>query len=137
MKYQVVHNHRFHFSVQKMCELLQIARSGYYKWRRHPESRRSQEDKVLLREITSEYDRSRKLYGVRKIVAALHTRGISCGHNRIANLMRIHDLHSLRKRKWRICTTDSNHRMPVAENILARNFAPGLPNKVWQRTLPM
>ena len=66
------------------------------------------------------------------MTAALRQSGQRCGKNRVARLMRDHQLAPKQKRKrWRPITTDSSHRQPVAENWLAKAPAPDRPDQVW------
>jgi len=73
---------------------------------------------------------SRGTYGSPRLTAELRARGIRCGKNRIARLMRLHGIAAKMKRRFKI-TTHSRHNLPVAENLLNRQFAVDRPNKVW------
>ncbi len=64
---------------------------------------------------------SYKTYGIRRIKAKLNKEGISCGKNRIARLMRENGIFSRLRRKYK-ATTDSNHHLPVAPNLLEQDF---------------
>ena len=74
--------------------------------------------------------KSRRLYGVRRITAALKKGNTSCGHNRVARLMQEKGLRSLRK-GYRRTTTNSNHNYPIAPNLLGRGYKATRPNQVW------
>ena len=80
-----------------------------------------------IREI---YHQSRCLYGSPKITAELHDQGILCGHNRVARLMRRDGIMAKTKRRFRV-TTRSDHQLPVAPNILDRQFSAQAPDRVW------
>jgi transposase InsO family protein len=69
-------------------------------------------------------------YGSPRIHAELAHRGHDCCVNTVAKLMRDHGIHAKTARKFR-GTTDSNHDLPVANNLLDRQFDPSGPNKVW------
>lgn len=73
------------------------------------------------------YKESRKTYGSPRIRRKLSKKGIHCGKKRIERLMREADIHAIQKRKFKV-TTDSKHNLPVAENILNREFDAGSPN---------
>src|SRR5256886_2234248 len=62
--------------------------------------------------------------------AGLAARGQDCCVNTVARLMHAHDIRAKTARKFR-CTTDSNHDLPVAENVLDRQFDPAAPNEAW------
>ena len=73
---------------------------------------------------------SGRTYGSRRLCAALQSRGLSIGRHRVRSLMRAHQLRSIWRRKF-IHTTDSKHTMPVAANVLDRQFTKALPNQAW------
>ena len=107
-----------------------MSRSGYYSWLSRCESERSQANRRLLSDIRMVHDRSRKTYGSPRVTAELHAQGVCCGENRVARLMRENGIRSKRRRKYRV-TTNSKHNLPVAPNLLARQFTVDCPNAVW------
>lgn len=113
-----------------MCQVLEVSVSGYYAWRRRPESRRGQANRVLLSGIRMGHQRSRQTYGSPRMTAELQSLGYVCSENRVARLMREGGVRAVGKRKYRV-TTRSQHAHPVAENLLDRNFTADRPNRVW------
>lgn len=113
-----------------MCRVLGVSRSGYYAWLTCPESRRRGEDKELLGRIREAHQASRGTYGSPRIHREIREQGISCGKKRVERLMREDGLRSKTRRKYRV-TTDSNHNLPVAENLLERKFEQEAPNRAW------
>ena len=81
----------------------------------------------MIKEIHQE---SKGEYGSPKIHQELRRRGTRCGQNRVARLMRKDGLKAKTIRKFK-ATTNSNHSLPVAENLLNRDFMPAEPNKAW------
>jgi len=71
MKYRFIENHRSEFRVQKMVETLEVSRSGYYQWRRRPESQQQKANKALLSEIDRVYEESKGRYGSPRIAIEL------------------------------------------------------------------
>jgi transposase InsO family protein len=71
------------------------------------------------------------LYGSPRIHAALRQQGVRCSRKRVARLMRQHGIHSRRRPKRRVRTTDSQHQRPVAPNLLKRDFSADAPNEKW------
>jgi transposase InsO family protein len=71
------------------------------------------------------------LYGSPRIHAALQQQGLCCSRKRVARLMRQHGIHSRRRPKRRVHTTDSRHNRPVAPNLLKRDFSADAPNEKW------
>lgn len=131
MSYQIIESHRPVGIVETLCGALGVSVSGYYAWRSRPPSQHQQSDAVLLKAIRSVYQAGRGLYGSPRIHAALRQQGIGCSRKRIARLMREHDIHSRRRPKRRVHTTDSRHNRPVASNRLKRDFSADAPNEKW------
>jgi putative transposase len=116
-----------------MCRVLDVARAAYYAWRHRTPSRRAQTDTLLTLHIESIYWRSRRSYGSTRIHRDLRACGLRCSQKRVARLMRSRNLVARRRRKYRV-TTQSGHRLPVAPNVLERNFAVATvqrPNRFW------
>ena len=114
-----------------MCEVLEVSRSGFYAWRGRPESERSRRQRQLVAEMQSIHsDRDMKNYGSPRMRDELASRGQRVSRNTVAKLMREHGLRASCSRKFRV-TTDSGHSLPVAENVLDREFEQDAPNRVW------
>ena len=117
MMFRFIDEHRHQWPVRLLCDALDVSPAGYYAWRDRPAGDRQQRHDALLVEI-------------RAIHAELAARGHDCCENTVARLMRDHGLRAKAARKFR-CTTDPNHDLPVAENLLDRQFDPGSPNEAW------
>ena len=113
-----------------MCEVLEVSRSGYYAWRTRGPSRRSQQRELLLAEIGEIHLKTRKVYGSPRIHEELKDRGRRCNVKTVAGIMREHGIRAKTAKKFKV-TTDSNHRRPVAENVLNRDFEVQQANQVW------
>jgi transposase InsO family protein len=114
-----------------MCEVLEVSRSGFYAWRSRPKSERSKHQQELVAEIRRIHsDRDMKSYGSPRVQKELVARGRSCSENTVASLMRAHGLVAKTRRKYRV-TTDSEHSLPLAENVLNREFEQDAPDRVW------
>lgn len=122
--------HRGQFSITAMARVLEVSTSGYYSWRRREESRRSKANRKLLVEIKAIHAESDATYGSPRIHRELQARGIRCGENRVARLMRLYEVRAKQVRRYK-ATTDSGHDLPVAENHLDRRFDPERPNEAW------
>jgi putative transposase len=117
--------------VEKMCKVLEVSRSGYYKWRLAvPSQQELQKFKVMERIKFHFYD-SEKRYGSPKITHLLQLEGFTTVERTVTNYMQELGLRSCVSRKFKVITTDSNHDFPIAPNILNQNFATSRPNKVW------
>ena len=131
-RYEAVHACHSQFAVKKMCRILSISESGYYKWLKQPESLRAQENIEITVRIKELYAEHGGMAGSPMITADLKSeeRFSHVGHNRVARIMRENNLKCRVVRKYRT-TTDSRHSEPVADNILNRDFAVAEPDKVW------
>jgi putative transposase len=109
-----------------MCRNIGASRSGYYRWKKQPQSRMQKENEKILIEIKESHKNSRRAYGSPRIVEDLKAKGMKCGENRVARLMKIHGIVGKAKKKFK-ATTNSNHALPVAENLLNQNFEAAKP----------
>lgn len=116
--------------MERLCAALGVSRSGYYAWRRRPESQRSREDRRLEAEIRSEFRRSRETYGSVRIRKALRRRDIRCGRRRVQRLMRRAHLTPKKVKRFRR-TTQAAEMHPKAPNVLNREFTTKAPDMVW------
>ena len=131
-RYEAVYARRSQFSVKKMCRMLSISESGYYRWLRQPESKRTIDNKELTERIKELYAEHKDMAGAPMITADLkkEERFSHVGLNRVARLMRENNLRCKYVKRYKT-TTDSRHSEPVAENLLDRNFTVDAPDKVW------
>lgn len=118
------------FPIAFMCRQLKLSTSGYYAWKKRPVSKRKQEDSVLVEKIRDSHRSSRGAYGSPRVHDDLKERGEPVGRHRIARLMKENGI-TARPTKRFCKTTDSNHNMPVAPNLLERNFKADKPNAIW------
>ena len=118
------------FPVTLMCRVLEVSRAGYYAWRRRKPSRRAQENEQLVKKIAEVHKDSRGSYGSPRVYAELCTQGFDVGRNRIARIMREEGILGRRKPRFRL-TTDSDHKLPVALNLLDRQFMADEPDAAW------
>lgn len=130
MKFACIEAQEVAFPVQAMCQALGVSRSGYYAWKARPLPGTDPETLALTAEISSAHRRSRGTYGSPRIHRELRARGVRVGKKRIERLMRENNLKGAQKRRFR-CTTDSRHSLPIAPNLLDRNFDPGQPDRAW------
>jgi transposase InsO family protein len=114
----------------EMCRVLEVSRSGYYKWLKRKPSQRQLDNQRLDNQIREIFQQSKGRYGSPKITQELRDRGRKVGKNRVAKRMRKAGLRSKIRRKYRV-TTDSKHRFAVSPNLLERNFTAQAPDRVW------
>jgi len=131
MKYTFIAAHTLEFRIRRMCHVLGVQRSGYYAWRRQTPSTRAQANEKLVELIRAEHETSRKTYGSPRIWIALHRKGVVCGKNRVARLMRKHRIVALQKRKWHPTTTQRQPGVVAAPNRLNQEFTSPSANLKW------
>ena len=130
MRYRAIQEHDRRYPIRLMCRALTVSTAGYYAWRSRPESLRSANTRTLRSAIRVIHQESRETYGSPSICDALIKRGHCVGEHRVARLMRVEGIRAKTVKKWR-ATTQSNPRLPVAENTLNRQFTVAHPNRVW------
>lgn len=131
MRYQFIAVHRSQWRLNTMCRCLGVSRSGYFSWRNRKPSRRSCEDAELTELISASSQRSRGTYGSPRIHDDLKDLGHSVGRKRVARLMKAAGITSCHHRKKYVQTTDSNHDLPIAPNILKQDFTATEPDMKW------
>lgn len=112
-----------------MCRVLNVSKSGFYAWIKNPESKRTRENRKLVIKIKSIHKKSNNVYGSRKITRIINkTSKTPINHKRIERLMSKNNIYSKTRKKYK-ATTNSHHNLPVAENLLNREFKSDAPNK--------
>lgn len=106
-----------------MCEVLGVTRSGYYSWRRRPQSRHGREDRRLGVQVRAVFEQSHGQYGSPRVHQALRQQGVRCSRKRVERLMRQQGIESRRRRAFRVRTTRSVPGRRVAANRLNREWA--------------
>ena len=101
-----------------LCQLLGVARSGYYDWLRGRQSARAATNRLLLEQIRQVFQAHRGTYGSPRITAELRGRGQPCNRKRVERLMRQEGLKGRTGRGRRVRTTRSDHDQPIAPNLL-------------------
>jgi transposase InsO family protein len=131
MTYRFIDQHKDQWPVRWLCETLEVSPAGYYAWRRSPRSPGEQRRDALVVEIRAAHAQFKARYGSPRIHAELVARGHDCCVNTVAKLMRQAGIAAKTARKFRCTTTDSNHDLPVADNLLDRQFDAAAPNESW------
>jgi putative transposase len=91
---------------------------------------RNLSNSALLVHIKAIHTEVKQEYGWPRMHKELQDRSIRVGKERVRKLMQLHGIQARHKRKW-ITTTDSKHHLPVAANLLNREFKVSRPNQVW------
>ena len=117
--------------IRRLCGLLGVSPSGYYRWQQMRPSTRAREDAALSAQIAAAHQASRGTYGAPRIVVDLREEGTRTSKRRCARLMRTQGLRGRKKHRRHPRTTNSRHGQPVAENLIAKRPAPTRPNQAW------
>ena len=135
MKYAFIDKHKSIWPVSVLCEQLEISPSGYHQHRQRqtvsqgkPSGRISND--ALLAHIKAIHVQFKGEYGWPRVWKELLANGVRVGKERVRQLMAQHGIKAYTKRKFK-ATTNSAHGLPVAPNLIERDFSPALPNRVW------
>jgi transposase InsO family protein len=134
MKYAFIQRHKLVWPICVQCRVLLVSVSGYHEHlarRVLIAQRRHLSDEALLVHISAIYAENRGAYGWPRIWRQLLAQGIRVGKQRVQRLMQKHGIQARGKRKFRVTTTDSRHDLPIAPNVLDRNFIVAAPNLAW------
>lgn len=131
MRFQWIHQQRQRFQVAIMCDVLQVSRGGYYAWVDRPPSARERRRDELIEQIRRAHQHSAGTYGSPRVHAELADRQVEVCVNTVAKLMKQAQIRSVMHRRFVVRTTDSNHDLPVAPNLLDREFEAQLPDQKW------
>jgi putative transposase len=121
---------RLHYPVPLLSRILKVSSSGFYAWNDRPPSKRAIEEMRLEVAIKAVHRRTRKTYSAERLQPELAEEGIRAGICRIKRIKRKLGLLCKQKKKYK-ATTNSNHKLPVADNLLNQQFKVYEPNKVW------
>jgi len=113
-----------------MCVVLEVSRSGYYDWKDRPPGKRELETQQILKIAKKSHAECRGMCGLDKILADVREVFPRCSRQRLYGIQKENQLYSIRKRKFK-ATTNSNHKLPVAENLLNQDFKIDKPAAVW------
>lgn len=125
-----IEDNKCKFSILKMCNVLGVSRTTYYRRKKQELSGTETRIMALKEEIASIFNEHKQTYGSRKITKELHKRGFIIQSSQVNVYMRMLGLRSRAKRKYKP-TTDSNHNHYIFPNILNRQFTVDAPAKAW------
>jgi hypothetical protein len=131
MSFRFIEDHRDAYPVRLMCAVLDVSAAGYYAWRERPVSQRAAANAALLKTIRQVHQDSGGRYGSPRVHAALRVQGRGASRGRIERLMHRHGIRAIMASPRRVRTTDSRHSLPIAPNLIDRNFTTETPNRIW------
>ncbi len=126
VRYAFIKAHESHYSVRRMCKVMQVHPSGYYAWKREPQSQRTKDDQRLTGLLKQAWLQSGGVYGYRKLTPDMR----DLGEHRVARLLRLEGLRSLTGYRRRPGMRGGKPAV-VAPNHLQRQFTVAQPNQSW------
>ena len=122
----------YDYTIEYLCENLDVSKSGYYKWRRSRPARqvKIQRDYELTRKIEAIHVGSKYVYGSPSIHGILKAIEPNVSRRKVERLMKENDIRSKTKKKFKV-TTDSKHSLKIAPNHLMQDFTAQRPNQIW------
>jgi transposase InsO family protein len=138
VKYAWIASNKAHWPISLACEVLGVSASGYFEHGRRkkfpkpskPGAHKRMSDEALLAHMRAIHAEVKGEYGWPKMWKELVARGHRVGKERVRRLMQLHGIRARCKRKF-VVTTDSKHHLPIAPDLVKRNFTPTAPNQVW------
>jgi putative transposase len=129
VKYAFIQEHRLQFTLSGMCRVLDVHRSGFYAWLLEPLSPRAMENQALTAQIKEFYEQSMGIYGSPRIFCDLREAGVQFSENRVARLMRMAQIKSVRgykRPRYKV-----GRPSQVSPNQLQRKFQQDAADQVW------
>jgi putative transposase len=123
--------HSDEFPVMSMARVLEVSRSGYYKYLKLKKENKSRYPPEMLEKVYTIWKSNRRLYGGIKLTKMVKLRDPHIGIRRVRNVMKLLKIKGKQDRRYRIMTTDSNHNSIVKRDLVRRNFSPERKNKIW------
>ena len=132
MKYAFIHRHRQAFSIQRMCHVVGVARSGYYAWRQREgaSSPKRSQQAIIDQHVAKAYHQRKGRSGAPRLTLDLRDDGMPINRKTVAASLQRQGLRAKAARKFK-ATTNSRHSLPVAPNLLEQNFTASAPNQKW------
>jgi putative transposase len=130
VKYAWIQAHQQADPLQSMCEQLSVSSSGYADWKRCGGPRNWPSEDQLLGLIRVVHAESKQAYGSPRITQEIKARGVPTSKDRVRRLMKAHGIRGRHKHKFK-ATTNSDHRLPVASNLLEQDFTARAPGQTW------
>lgn len=131
MKYAFITQHKNTYPISLQCQVLGVSRGSYYAWQKRPTDPEKvcihQEMLQWVKEIAESSDYT---YGSRRMKKALNVLGYPVSRNKARKLMKEADVQARQHRKHKV-TTNSNHKQPVFDNLLGRQFDVAEPDQVY------
>jgi putative transposase len=131
VKYAFITQYKNTYPISLQCRVLGVSRQCYYHWCRHTENKPvDPEHEEMLYWIKRLAQASEDTYGSRRMKVGLGYLGYPVSRDKARNLMKEAEVQVRRRRKYKV-TTNSNHKLPVFDNLLQRQFDVAIPDQVY------
>jgi transposase InsO family protein len=130
VKYAVIESYQTQFRVTMMCRLLEVSRSGFYRWLSRAPSVLAQRRALVTSAAVRVYHQFKKRYGSRRIAVELNENNIPCSVNHVAKLLKEQDLKARNGKRFKYAPS-VEASTNVADNLLNRQFKVEAPNLKW------
>ncbi|AQS89609.1 integrase [Gluconobacter albidus] len=130
MRFTFIREHRHDWSIERLCQVLQVSTRGYRAWKVRPVCLRQRIDLKALAHIREHFVLSNSTYGRPRMTKELKEAGLDIGERRVGRLMKLNGIRPVRTRRHKV-TTDSRHSLGVAANVLNGDFVANAPNRKW------
>ena len=130
MRFQFIAVEKAHHSLALLCRCLRVTRSGFHAWQKRPESAHAKRDQQLTVLVRASFEASKGRYGSPRIHQDLQEQQEPASRKRVIRLMQEQQLKARQRKRFK-CTTMSDHDLPVAANLLDRQFIAEKPNQRW------
>ena len=129
-RFKFVADHRDAFGVKRLCQVLGLSRSGFYRWSAAAPAReaRQRADADLAARITRIHADSDEAYGSPRVTAELRAAGTAVNHKRVERVMREHGIVGTHLRK-KVRTTMPEPSATAVPDLFKRDFTAGEPNR--------
>jgi transposase InsO family protein len=130
VRFRFIAAEKAHHSLVLLCRCLRVTRSGFHAWQKRPESAHAKRDKQLTVLVRASFEASKGRYGSPRIHMDLQEQQEPASRKRVIRLMQEQQLKARQRKRFK-CTTMSDHDLPVAANLLDRQFTAEQPNQRW------
>lgn len=130
MRFEFMKKYNKEFDIEKMAEILEVSRSGYYDFLSRGKSKNELANEKLKERIKNIHKKSRGVYGSPRVHSELKAEGEVCSRRRVARLMKEEGIQAKMRKKWKKTTCVDEKAKPSA-NYLNQNFTTNEPNRVW------
>jgi putative transposase len=130
VRFHFIAAEKAHHSLALLCRCLRVTRSGFHAWQKRPESAHAKRDQQLTVLVRASFEASKGRYGSPRIHQDLQEQQEPASRKRVIRLMQEQQLKARQRKRFK-CTTMSDHDLPVAANLLDRQFTAEKPNQRW------